>query len=165
VSGIAAMQLSRSAKAGDVLNVDFCAGVDIDLGARARALPERRMEDFLNGILPKRIAQAVARAAGLPLAKRAGELSAAEIGALLTSLRAFALPVRGARGFDQAQATAGGLAADGFFCDTLEARAVPGLFAAGEVLDVDGPCGGYNLQWAWASGLLAAREIDKRLRA
>ena len=59
--------------------------------------------------------------------------------------------------YENAQVTAGGLT--GFDPDTLESRAIPGLFAAGELLDVDGPCGGYNLQWAWASALLAARSI------
>ena len=73
--------------------------------------------------------------------------------------------MRGARGFDQAQVTAGGLSGAQFDAQTLESRNVRGLYAAGEVLDVDGPCGGYNLQWAWASALLAARSIDERLRA
>ena len=65
----------------------------------------------------------------------------------------------------QAQVTAGGLEGAQFDPDTLEARRVPGLYAAGEMLDVDGPCGGYNLQWAWASALLAARSMDERLKA
>ena len=60
-------------------------------------------------------------------------------------------------GFDAAQVTAGGLRTDEFDPRTLESRLVPGLFACGEVLDIDGPCGGYNLQWAWASGALAGR--------
>ena len=56
-----------------------------------------------------------------------------------------------------AQVTAGGVRADEFDPQTLESRLVPGLFACGEVLDVDGDCGGYNLQWAWASGRKAGR--------
>ena len=60
-------------------------------------------------------------------------------------------------GFEAAQVTAGGLLTESFRPDTLESRLVPGLFACGELLDIDGPCGGYNLQWAWASGRLAGR--------
>ena len=69
----------------------------------------------------------------------------------------FCLPVRGTDGFDTAQVTAGGLLTDAFDPRTMESRLHPGLFACGEVLDIDGPCGGFNLQWAWASGRLAGR--------
>ena len=61
----------------------------------------------------------------------------------------------GVCGFDQAQVTAGGLRTAEFDAETLESRLVPGLFAVGEVLDVDGDCGGFNLQWAWSSGRAA----------
>ena len=60
-------------------------------------------------------------------------------------------------GFDAAQVTAGGLLTESFYPATLESRLHRGLFACGELLDIDGPCGGYNLQWAWASGVLAGR--------
>ena len=69
----------------------------------------------------------------------------------------FELPVTGTCGFDQAQVTAGGLRTDEFDPRTLQSRLVPGLYACGEVLDVDGDCGGYNLQWAWSSGHLAGQ--------
>ena len=60
-------------------------------------------------------------------------------------------------GFDSAQVTAGGMRLGEFDPETLESRIVPGVFACGEVLDVDGSCGGFNLQWAWSSGRLAGR--------
>ena len=56
---------------------------------------------------------------------------------------------------DSAQVTAGGIATEGFSPATLESRLAPGVFACGEVLDIDGDCGGFNLQWAWSSGRLA----------
>ncbi|NLF29128.1 MAG: aminoacetone oxidase family FAD-binding enzyme [Clostridiales bacterium] len=164
VSGIAAMQLARFARPGAALSIDFSAGAAIDLASRARALPERRMEDFLNGVVPKRIGQVVAKAAGVSLSTRARELSAREMDELSNALTGFQLPVKGAKGFEHAQVTAGGLTSSDFDPETLESRRVPGLFCAGELLDADGPCGGYNLQWAWASGRLAARSIDERLR-
>ena len=70
-------------------------------------------------------------------------------------MKRFALPITGTCGFDQAQVTAGGLRTEEFHPETLESRVVPGLYACGEVLDVDGDCGGFNLQWAWSSGHLA----------
>ena len=69
----------------------------------------------------------------------------------------FPLPVLGTMGFDQAQVTAGGADTREFRADTLESRLCPGLFACGELLDIDGDCGGFNLQWAWSSGRLAGR--------
>ena len=164
VSGIAAMQLARFARPGATLSIDFLSGAQPALAARAQMLPKRRMEDFLNGIVPRRVGQVLTKSAGIPLFKTAGELDAAEISALETVLTGWTLPVRGARGYAQAQVTAGGLEGAQFDSDTLEACRVPGLYAAGEVLDVDGPCGGYNLQWAWASALLAARSMDERLK-
>ena len=70
-------------------------------------------------------------------------------------LRCFTLPVTGVMGMENAQVTAGGIVTDEFDPQTLESRLAPGVFATGEVLDIDGDCGGYNLQWAWSSGRLA----------
>ena len=70
-----------------------------------------------------------------------------------------ALPIRavGTRGWAQAQVTAGGLLTAGFDQHTLESHYKTGIYAAGEILDIDGDCGGYNLQWAWSSGHVAGR--------
>ena len=67
----------------------------------------------------------------------------------------YELPLLGTLGFDEAQVTAGGIETADLEPETMESRLVPGLYACGEVLDVDGDCGGYNLQWAWSSGRLA----------
>jgi predicted flavoprotein YhiN len=65
------------------------------------------------------------------------------------------LPVRGTMSWQNAQVTAGGVATAGIDPRTMESRLVPGLYLCGEVLDIDGACGGYNLQWAWSSGYIA----------
>ena len=70
-------------------------------------------------------------------------------------MKEFVLPVTGVSGFETAQVTAGGVRTAEFDPRTMGSRLVPGLYACGEVLDVDGDCGGFNLQWAWSSGLLA----------
>ena len=76
---------------------------------------------------------------------------------LFAQRKRFTLPVTGTCGFDQAQVTAGGLRTGEFDPATMQSRLVPGLYACGEVLDIDGDCGGFNLQWAWSSGRLAGQ--------
>ena len=87
----------------------------------------------------------------------AREAAREELETLRRQVREFTLPITGTCGFDQAQVTAGGLRTGEFDPRTMESRLVPGFYACGEVLDIDGDCGGFNLQWAWASGRLAGR--------
>lgn len=169
VSGIAVFNLSRFAEPGDRLLVDLlpqmpegdCAGF---LHARRRRLsadgrPLSR-EAFLRGMLLPAVARAVLEEAGLapgaPFAKR-------DVPTLAAALKAFPLEVRGMGDERQCQVRRGGADVAAFDPRTLEARAVPGLHVVGEALDVDAPCGGYNLHWAWASGILAGRAAATRL--
>ena len=78
-----------------------------------------------------------------------------ELAAIARACRDFSLEVRGVEDFDHAQVTAGGIRTAGVNPETLESWFVPHLFITGELLDVDGDCGGYNLQWAWSSGYVA----------
>lgn len=177
VSGIAAMQLARACKealrAGKrcAVTIGLLPGDSPDralerLRERAARLPGRSMEDFLNGIVSRRIGQALVRACGIePLSRTAGSLSKSELKSLSGILIAWTLPVNDVQGFDQAQVTAGGVSMKDFDWNTMESRRVPGLYAAGELLDVDGDCGGFNLQWAWSSALIAARAMDLSLKA
>jgi predicted Rossmann fold flavoprotein len=135
------------------------------LVSRRSAMPRRLLEDFLTGAANKRLGQTIVKAAGaLPLNREAATLTDAELAAIARLLVDFRLPVTGVRGFGSAQVTLGGADAGEFNPETLESRRVPGLYAAGEALDVDGPCGGYNLQWAWASGLFAAQNASDDLK-
>ena len=88
-------------------------------------------------------------------------LTADERKALCRVIRSFELECRGTHSWQSAQVTAGGIQTKEFDADTLQSRKVPGLFAAGEMLNVDGDCGGFNLQWAWSSALCAADSICK----
>lgn len=102
--------------------------------------------------------QTLLRAAGLgPLARPAAELSNGEVRCLAALMKDWTLNVTGTQGFGGAQVTAGGIPLEEFGAHTLESRLCPGLYAAGEVLDADGDCGGFNLHWAWASAYVAAR--------
>ena len=171
VSGIAAMQLARQVnevlRAGKKCEVrlNFLPGGNAAemLRARAERLPKRTLDDFLNGIVAKRLGQRLAKAAGLELALPAGSLTAAQVKKLAEALSGWTLPVTGTLDFDQAQVTAGGASLKDFDIRDMQSLRAPGLFAAGEVLDVDGDCGGFNLQWAWSSALMAAEGMMKAL--
>ena len=97
------------------------------------------------------------RYAGVDTHKAVGALSERELAHAAAACKDFRLPLRGTEGFDNAQVTAGGLRTADFDPGTMQSRLVPGLYVCGELLDVDGDCGGFNLQWAWASGRLAGR--------
>ena len=115
--------------------------------------------DLLAGCVQGRLGQMLCKYAGVP----AGPMSLVTgdmLDAVARACKDFRLPLTGTAGFDQAQVTAGGVETADFDPHTLESRLCPGLYACGEVLDIDGPCGGFNLQWAWASGLLAGRALS-----
>lgn len=162
VSGPAVFEISREAAQGgdlmlllDLLRPWTEAEVQALLAQKRQAAPAQPLEDFLTGMLHNRLGRVGLAAAGLELTRQAGTLSDQELASLSRCLKHFPLSVTGVLGFDQAQVTAGGILTSEFRPDTLESRLCPGLFATGEVLDIDGDCGGYNLQWAWSSGRTA----------
>lgn len=165
LSGIAAMQLSRLVSREKERQMEalldllpaFSSGETADyLAARVRQNPALAAEHLLTGILPKRVGQVLLKQAGVePLSRPIGSLHGAEIAAVADLLQAWRFPVTGTRGFSAAQVTMGGAQRSAFDPESMEALSAPGFYAAGEVLDVDAGCGGFNLQWAWSSGRLA----------
>lgn len=118
------------------------------------------MEELLTGILHNRLGRVLTKAAGIS-GRQAGELTREEIAQVCRTVKDFDIPLTEPLGMDSAQVTAGGVLTENFDPQTLESRLVPGLYACGEVLDVDGDCGGYNLQWAWSSGRCAGLHAGK----
>ena len=164
ISGPAVFELSREAAFGgdQVLLLDLLRPFTEEalteyLAGKREAMPQILLEDFLTGILHNRLGRVVLKQAGLDLGRRAGTLTGKELGSIAHWIKYFPLTVTGVMGLEQAQVTAGGVLTSEFRPDTLESRLCPGLFATGEVLDIDGDCGGYNLQWAWSSGRLAGK--------
>ena len=94
-----------------------------------------------------------------PLSILIATLSNEDIETIVKTLKAWKFEVLGTKSLEFAQTTIGGAEVTEFFSETMESKLVPGLYACGEVLDVDGDCGGYNLTWAFASGILAGRSI------
>ena len=127
------------------------------LKARASARPGKSAEEFLIGLFHKKLSDLWVRLSGITRTKCAGKFTEEEIHKLCCLIKCFRVTVSGTNSFDQAQVCRGGIDTTEVDPETLESRLVPGLYFAGEILDVDGMCGGYNLQWAWSSGYVAGR--------
>jgi len=126
------------------------------LRKRREQLAHLTTEHFMNGLIHKKLGQALTKQAGVEkLSLSVRDLTDAQLASLTRCLKEFTVAVTGTTGFRAAQVTAGGVRTDSFDPETLESRLVPGLYACGEVLDVHGDCGGFNLHWAWASGAVA----------
>jgi len=121
------------------------------------------MEELLTGVLHNRLGRVLTKAAGIQNNQSVSDLSETQIGDLCRAVKAFSVPLTEPMGMDSAQVTAGGILTSDFDPETMESRLVPGLYACGEVLDIDGDCGGYNLQWAWSSGYCAGSHAGKDL--
>jgi predicted Rossmann fold flavoprotein len=157
VSGIMVFDLSRYLDDGCAISIDLFPDVATHelaemIARRCVDLSWRDADTFFVGMLHDRVARAVLRAAGIDPHAPAGELPQDRLAALLKDFR---LVVTGMGDAGQAQVMRGGASVEEFDPETMGSRLVDGLFAAGEVLDVDGRSGGYNLHWAWASGIAA----------
>ena len=129
--------------------------IDDHLNDRRERFPALTLENYLTGLLHNRLGRTVLRERGLALTQSVGSLTRSDAARIAAGIKAFRIEVLGPMDLTQAQVTAGGMRTDEFDPVTLESRLVPGLYATGEVLDVDGDCGGFNLQWAWSSGWTA----------
>jgi predicted Rossmann fold flavoprotein len=109
--------------------------------------------------LPRRLADALLTQAGFPMERKAAALSREERARLVQSMKRLRLPITGTLGFGKAEVTAGGVALDEVDSRTLQSKKVPGLWIAGEILDLDGPIGGYNFQAAFSTGWLAGQSV------
>ena len=117
--------------------------------------PNYKTENLLTGCLHNAISRTILRRAGIAFDAFLWSLTEKDLERIAGLIVRFELPLQGPMGFAAAQVTAGGTETSEFDPETMESRLVPGLYACGEVLDIDGDCGGFNLQWAWSSGRLA----------
>ncbi|MEG1907377.1 MAG: aminoacetone oxidase family FAD-binding enzyme [Gordonibacter sp.] len=169
VSGIAVFNLSRHASPGDRLLVDllpFVAEADCEsyLFRRRKRMTahvgELSGEGFLRGLLLPPVSRVVLREAGL---RSEALFSKTDVPVLARSLKTLPFVVEGVGDARQCQVTRGGFSVGDFDATTMESHLDKGLYVVGEALDVDAPCGGYNLHWAWASGLTAGRAAAVQL--
>lgn len=125
--------------------------------------PGLSVGQLLCGLLHKRVAQSLLKTLNLSPELPAGQLNLHALKSIANRAKNWLFPVYGTLSWQNAQVTAGGVSLSEFDSLTLESKCIPGLFAAGEVLDVDGDCGGFNLHWAWSSGIRAGESAAERL--
>ncbi|MDR3239735.1 MAG: NAD(P)/FAD-dependent oxidoreductase [Clostridiales bacterium] len=125
------------------------------LASRAKALSHVSMDRFFIGFFHRLMGEMFVKYAGVPLTLPAADLSSEQMSALVSAIKCFTVPIAGTNGFSEAQVTGGGVRVQEMNPSTMESKKQKGLYAAGELLDIYGDCGGYNLQWAWSSGYAA----------
>ena len=161
LSGPVMFEVSRDACQGGgnwVCRLDFLPGTGPEVLKQEllrRKDTRWNAEDLLTGILHNRLGRVLTQSVGIKGMWKIADLNEAEIDAVCTAVKNLEVTLTEPMGMDAAQVTAGGMVTEEFDPQTMESRLVPGLYACGEVLDIDGDCGGYNLQWAWSSGRLA----------
>ena len=154
LSGPAILQISSLWREGASVEIDLLPAAEEGvLRARKRARPKAGLRGILGDLLPQRLADAFLPPDGA--ARPIGDMPDRELATLETALRAWTLRPSGTEGYAKAEVTIGGIDTKALSQRTMQANAVPGLFAIGEAVDVTGWLGGYNFQWAWASGFVA----------
>ena len=161
LSGPVIFEISRdvcSDRGEWICRLDLLPEIDEDtLKAELRRRKQTNLpvSELLTGILHNRLGRVLTQNAGISGYVPVSQLEEYEIDAVCKAVKEFEVTLTEPLGMDSAQVTAGGVMTKEFDPETMESRLVPGLYACGEVLDIDGDCGGYNLQWAWSSGRLA----------
>jgi predicted Rossmann fold flavoprotein len=157
LSGPAILQISSYWSPGDVLSIDLLPGVDCyELFVRNYS-SRIEMRNFLSHYLPRRFIQ---KWCDLYIqSKPLCQYSEKELGEIEGLIHAWQVTPAGTEGYDKAEVTLGGIDTDELSSKTMEVKTVPGLYFVGEVVDVTGRLGGYNLQWAWASGYAAGNYV------
>lgn len=157
ISGIVVFNASRYAQMGDTIVLDFVPQRSMEeltalFEQRIELIGMRKPEDFLTGFVVARLAAVLLQNAGLD---KASQITKADAKKLAKACKEFSLTCQGIADERTCQVRRGGVQPSAVNSTTLQINEYPGLFVLGEVLDVDGPCGGYNLHWAWTTGLLA----------
>ncbi|MCC8159960.1 MAG: NAD(P)/FAD-dependent oxidoreductase [Oscillospiraceae bacterium] len=168
LSGPAVFSLSSRLNEQKTISLDIMREYSKDrlfemLTSRIYRNPKIALENFFVGMFNKRVGQALLKFAGIePLSRYAVTLSEKEISRVCGIIKKWDFNITGTMSWNNAQVTKGGVSTDEFNPSTMESRLVKNLYAAGEILDIDGDCGGYNLQWAWSSGCLAGISAGTR---
>lgn len=168
VSGICIMQCARFTEGRNThLKINFLEGICDsseemigEIRRRQVMLSNLSPVSLFDGVLPEKISYAVMKQAGIPMkGEKAGSLTDNDIRRIAETAKGYRIFITGTRGMDYAQVTAGGADCSEFCPETMESRLTQGLFAAGEVLNVDGDCGGFNLMFAFSSGIIAGESV------
>lgn len=171
LSGIAIMQLSSFVarhfmknRTLPVVSVDLVPDYDEDfitntLLRLCKRNPEGEAGNLLSGFMPKRIGEAVMKDCGIKKDTLFKTVNEKDIKRLSKLVKSWSFEINGTKDFSDAQVVSGGAVCSEFYSETLMSKKHKELYCCGEILDVDGPCGGYNLQWAWSSGRLCGKSL------
>jgi predicted Rossmann fold flavoprotein len=159
LSGPAILQISSYWREGHDIAVDMAPGTDVLAGLKGLRSehPRQEMATALAGLVPKRLARAIADTIGGP--ERIADFSDAWLAKVAATVKQWRVRPNGTEGYRTAEVTLGGVDTSELSSKTFEARSVPGLYFIGEVVDVTGWLGGFNFQWAWSSGHAAGRHL------
>jgi predicted Rossmann fold flavoprotein len=157
LSGPAILQISSYWREGDAIVIDLFPNGDLgDILQRARSdTPKLALQTILSHHLSKRLAQMLGEEIGI--SQMMGDMSDKTFQKVEDALRRWTIKPTGSEGYRTAEVTLGGIDTAGLDSTTMQARTVPGLYFIGEAVDVTGWLGGYNFQWAWASGWAAGQ--------
>ncbi|MDD7176590.1 MAG: aminoacetone oxidase family FAD-binding enzyme [Lachnospiraceae bacterium] len=168
ISGICIFQISYLASQALARQQSVCVELDfladktedetVDLileRTKSKYASGKTMAQCMIGLFNDKLGVALLEESGIVPTQMGRELTREQAVQLMKKIKHFSVPIRATRSFEQAQVTAGGVDTAQVVADTMESKLVPGFYFAGEMLDVDGICGGFNLQWAWSSGAVA----------
>ncbi len=172
LSGIPIFQISRYASISLYrgypvkVRIDFLPQMSWEesgrmLDCRRRQMGYKTCEQWMTGLFNKKLNLVLLKLAGIDPGQKAAQLSQAQLEKLLSQIKTYETDIVSVNPFENAQVCCGGVDTAEVRSQTMESKKVPGLYFAGEILDVDGICGGYNLQWAWSSGTLAGRSAAR----
>lgn len=169
LSGPAPLDVSRAVSGHEApktltLEVDFLPNepehvFDEFLRTESLASGKKQLAVVLSEKIPRRLADQLLVLCGMPADRKAAALAKVDRAKLVASAKRLRLPLRGTLGFEKAEVTAGGVSLDAVDSRTMQSKRTPGLYFAGEVLDLDGWIGGYNFQSAWSTGWLAGKQL------
>ncbi|MDF2473280.1 MAG: hypothetical protein K0R21_1062 [Anaerocolumna sp.] len=171
VSGIPIFQISRfAAKALSennkvILKIDFLPSLNWTevsnlINNRIKNNPVKNMEELLIGLFNHKLAYVMLKEAGIPAYLPCKDANQNKVTNLVNQIKEWSIPINEPNSFDQAQVSAGGIDTREIRPDTMESKLIKGLYFTGEIIDVDGTCGGYNLQWAWTTGFVAGMGLS-----
>ncbi len=159
LSGPSILQISSFWRPGQTINIDLLPHQDITtiIEAERASNGKTLLSTLLNRYYAKKLTEALGKF--LPLDKTVASLTKAEIEKVHATVHHFVVKPAGDKGYDKAEVMRGGIDTDELSSKTLECKKIPGLYFGGECLDVTGWLGGYNFQWAWASGFVIAQQL------
>lgn len=173
LSGIPVFQISRYASKAVDLKKEVVVVIDFLPNHSKSELIEhiksqlylnsyKNIEQQLFGLLNRKLASLILKQAGINLFTISSSISNLELDKIINLIKSFEVKIEKANTFDQAQVCAGGVDTNEVYANTLESKKIENLYIIGELLDIDGACGGYNLQWAWSTGYLAGKSAGER---